>query len=91
MANRSYLYASDVIPGQPDAEGGKLVGLSEWRYDIPLVFKLLASGRPRLCPSLVWSGYDDVAVVGDYEASLAALDAFLAHLPHAAPAADARE
>lgn len=84
MANRSYLYASDVIPGQPDAEGGKLVGLSERRYDIPLVFKLLASGRPRLCPSVIWSDYGEVAIVGDYAAGLAALDAFLARVQHAA-------
>lgn len=82
MANRSYLYASDFIPGQPDGQGRKLVGLSEWRYDIPLVFKLLASGRPQLCPSLIGGDHGDIAIVGDYAAGLSALEAFLARLQY---------
>ena len=51
MANRSYLYSCNVIPG-PDAveQGRKLVGISEYRFDIPIVFKLLLSGSPRTCP-----------------------------------------
>ena len=81
MANRSYLYSCNVVPG-PDAveQGRKLVGISEYRYDIPIVFKLLLSGSPRTCPSSIWDCDDDMALLGDYEAGLANLEAFLAQI-----------
>ncbi|UUM22292.1 hypothetical protein [Mycoavidus sp. SF9855] len=42
MANRRYLYSSNVVPG-PDVkqEMPTLTGISEWNYDIPNIYKLL--------------------------------------------------
>ena len=81
MANRSYLYSTNIVPG-PDAvaQGRKLIGISEYNYDIPIVFKLLLSGNPRTCPSSIWDCDDDIAVLGDYGAGLANLEAFLAQI-----------
>ncbi len=95
MANRSYLYSTNIVPG-PDAEaqGRKLIGISEYNYDIPIVFKLLLSGNPRTCPSSIWDCNDDIALLGDYDAGLANLEAFLAQIqiPAAQPLiADALE
>ena len=95
MANRSYLYSTNIVPG-PDAEaqGRKLIGISEYNYDIPIVFKLLLSGNPRTCPSSIWDCNDDIALLGDYDAGLAKLEAFLAQIqqPAAKPLiADALE
>ncbi|WP_444546268.1 DUF7822 domain-containing protein [Aeromonas hydrophila] len=33
------------------ANGRKLIGVSEWNYDIPIIFNLLLSGNPKTCPS----------------------------------------
>ena len=81
MANRSYLYSTNIAPG-PDAvdQGRKLIGISEYNYDIPIVFKLLLSGNPRTCPSSIWDCDDDIALLGDYDAGLANLEAFLAQI-----------
>lgn len=88
MANRSYLYSTNIAPG-PDAvaQGRKLVGISEYRYDIPIVFKLLLSGNPRACPSSIWDSNGDIALMGDYESGLANLERFLAQIrqPEAQP------
>ena len=85
MANRSYLYSTNIAP-RPDAvdQGRKLIGISEYRYDIPLVFKLLLSGSPRTCPSSIWDCDDDMALLGDYDAGLANLEAFLAQIKNPA-------
>ena len=46
MANRSYLYASDVIPAPDvDPDRRRMTVISEWNYDIPVAFKLLLSGN----------------------------------------------
>lgn len=79
MANRSYLYSTNIAPG-PDAveQGRKLVGISEYSYDIPIVFKLLLSGNPRTCPSSIWDSEGDTALIGDYDAGVAKLQTFFA-------------
>ena len=66
MANRSYLYSSDVVPGYNETGKKELIGISEWDYDIPLVYKLLLTGAPRMCKSSIWDVSDDIALVGDY-------------------------
>ncbi len=69
MANRSYLYASDVSPQQIEQwSEGQQIGISEWNYDIPLVFKLLISGNTQPCRSLLWDESDPIALQGDYPA-----------------------
>ena len=50
MANRTYLFATDLIPRH--ANSGtlrKLVGLSECNYEIPFTYALLVAGSPELC------------------------------------------
>lgn len=66
MANRSYLYSSDVAPGQNETGKKELIGISEWNYDIPFVYKLLLTGAPHMCKSSIWDISNDIALVGDY-------------------------
>lgn len=88
MANRSYLYSTNVIPGSDfKTEEREFVGISEWNYDIPIVFKLLLSGSPITCRSSIWEMPDKIALVGDYENGVEKLKRFLAQisLPEAQP------
>lgn len=81
VANRSYLYSTNVIPG-PNAKdnGRKLIGISEWNYDIPIVFKLLLSSNPKACPSSIWENQEEIALVGDYASGVKNLEAFLSKI-----------
>lgn len=67
MANRSYLYSTNFIPDSPEwREKKTLHGLSEFRYDIPLVFKILLTGNPIVCRSSIWETPEKIAIAGDY-------------------------
>lgn len=78
MANRSYLYSTNFVPPPGATESQRrIIGISEWNYDVPLVFKLLLSGNPKKCRSLIWDMTDEIALVGDYEQGLARLFRFL--------------
>lgn len=86
MANRSYLYSTNVIPGpNAKANGRKLIGISEWDYDIPIVFKLLLSGNPKTCPSSIWDETEEIALIGDYASGVKNLEKFFSQI--ALPAA----
>lgn len=90
MANRSYLYSTNVIPGpNAKADGRKLIGISEWNYDIPIVFKLLLSGNPKTCPSSIWDNPDEIALIGDYTSGVKNLEEFLSKVKVAVPSAQA--
>lgn len=81
LANRSYLYSTNVIPGpNAKANGRQLIGMSEWNYDIPIVFKLLLSGDPKTCPSSIWDNPEEIALVGDYSDGLENLERFLSQI-----------
>ncbi|WP_442680041.1 DUF7822 domain-containing protein [Sphingomonas sp. ASY06-1R] len=80
MANRAYLFATDIVPGSAPAD---TIGLSEWPYAIPLSYAILVSGETAQCPSTIWE--DAMAFVGDYDAGLARLKSFLGKVQ--APAA----
>lgn len=82
MANRSYLYASDVLPPQNAPVSDKMPyrSISEWNYDIPICFKLLLSCNPEARRSAIWNTEDPIAFVADYEAGLAALKDFLGQI-----------
>ena len=85
MANRSYLYSTNVIPGPyVKMEERKLVGISECNYDIPIVFKLLLSGNPRVCKSSIWEVPEDIALVGDYARGVEHLKEFMQEIKLAA-------
>ncbi|WP_174297423.1 DUF7822 domain-containing protein [Sphingomonas bacterium] len=84
MANRSYLYATDTVPGrEPTSAMAEKVGLSEWRYVIPLAHTILVSADTAPCPSTIWDGQE--AFVGNYADGLARLKGFLGQV--AAPPA----
>ncbi|WP_432727161.1 hypothetical protein [Variovorax sp. W6] len=58
MANRSYLYSLGNRPSSYADRPETISGLSEWPYDVPFMFRVLMSGDPRLCASLVSDGFD---------------------------------
>ncbi len=78
MANRSYLYSTDHRPGaEPAGLPHAPRGISEWNYDIPLVFKLLVSGNATVSRSAIWPDAGEIALVGGYDEGVVRLDAFL--------------
>jgi hypothetical protein len=82
MANRSYLYASDLIPAAGiDLSRRRMIGISEWAYEIPWAFKQLVSVNPRRCVSSIWEGDEPIAVAGEYEPGVRRLLDFLDRLP----------
>ena len=58
LANRSYLYSLGNRPVAYADRPETISGLSEWPYDVPFMFRLLMSGDPQLCASLVSDGFD---------------------------------
>jgi hypothetical protein len=83
MANRSYLYSTNFIPGQETADlERRIAGISEWGWAIPIAFKLLLSGNPRKCRSLIFDVPEEIALVGDYVEGMANLLRFLDRVPH---------
>lgn len=82
MANRSYLYAADRRPTRPQDVPDRVVGLTEWAYDVPLVQRLLLSGDPAVCPSMIFGIEADIGIVADFDAGLRALLAVLQRIRH---------
>lgn len=81
MANRSYLFATNTAPGADIAATRRqLIGIAEHNYDIPIVFKLLVSANTCACPSSIFDDAPEVALAGDYEGGLRALEAFFARI-----------
>jgi nucleoid DNA-binding protein len=80
MANRSYLYSIDDLPSA-DRTSRNVIGLSEWASTIPLVNKLMVSGNPQLCRSMIWKNDQPIAIVGNYDLGLQLVSKFLAD-PH---------
>lgn len=78
MANRSYLYSSNDLPGSLEwSEKKKLQGIAEFRYDIPLLFKILLTGDPVACRSSIWETPEKIAIAGDYSQGLENLTRYL--------------
>ncbi|MBH0095676.1 hypothetical protein I6E61_04665 [Psychrobacter sp. NZS113] len=81
MANRSYLYSTNTIPElNQDDSSRVLTGISEYNYDIPIVFKVLLSGNPQACLSVIWDNPEKIALIGDYTSGVQNLEAFLASI-----------
>ncbi|QOF79353.1 hypothetical protein [Variovorax sp. 38R] len=59
MANRSYLYSLSNRPTSYADRPETISGVSEWNYDVPFMYRLLMSGDPQLCASLISDGLDD--------------------------------
>jgi len=82
MANRSYLYSSNFVPS-PNANGAhrRMTGISEWRNDVPVAFKILLSSNARKCRSSIWKVPEEIAIIGDYDPGLDRLLRFLDRIP----------
>ena len=91
MANRSYLYSSNLIPSRKVAKPErKLIGLSEWPNFIPLVYRVLMSGNPHVCATSIWDNAEEIAIVSDYAPGVDRLKQFFKRiiLPQAQPCID---
>ncbi|MBD9402360.1 hypothetical protein [Comamonas sp. CMM02] len=81
MANRCYLYSTNVIPGASDElDDRKMIGIAEWDYEIPIVSKLLLSGNPKTCRSSLWENPEEIALIGDYASGVKNLENFLSQI-----------
>ncbi|RZL66401.1 MAG: hypothetical protein EOP81_00055 [Variovorax sp.] len=58
MANRSYLYRLSNQPTSYEDRPDTISGISEWAYDVPFIYRLLVSGDPQICASLIADGLD---------------------------------
>ncbi len=58
MANRAYLYRLSNQPTSYEDRPHTISGVSEWAYDVPFMYRLLMSGNPQLCASLISDGLD---------------------------------
>lgn len=75
MANRAYLYSTDKHPSE---EKKKIIGISEWSYEIPIVFKVLLSGDTEQTRSMIWCECEDnISIVGDMDKGIKKLKDFL--------------
>jgi hypothetical protein len=59
MANRAYLYGLSNIPSAYSDRPESIVGLSEWPYAVPFSYRVLMSGEPQICASLLFDGFED--------------------------------
>ncbi len=82
MANRSYLYAINFDNTTEDLQkkDRKIVGLSEYAYDIPLSYKILVSQDTALAYSIIWEYEKPIAIQGDFEKGKEKLFHFLDNL-----------
>lgn len=87
MANRSYLYSLSNRPTSYADRPETISGLSEWPYYVPFSYRVLMSGDPRECSSLVSDGFEDepddrktrlYAISSDFEMGFARLRRFMA-------------
>jgi hypothetical protein len=87
VANRSYLYTTNHLPESSEwKELRDLHSISEWNYDIPVAFKLLLAGNPMAVKSSIWETPEKIAIAGDFQTGLAALNEYLSRLPPEAEA-----
>ncbi len=75
MANRSYLYSINKIPTK-DSNPDFITSLSEFNYDIPLIYKILLTGNPQKCFSVIWDK-QEIGIVGNYQDGINKLTRFL--------------
>lgn len=97
MANRSYLYSIGNRPESYSDRPETISGLSEWPYAIPFSYRVLLSGDPRLCASLISDGFSDdpperptrlYAISGEFDTGYARLTKLAAVLRAACDSAD---
>lgn len=86
MSNRAYLFSLSNRPTSYADRPETISGLSEWAYAIPFSYRVLLSGDPQVCASLISDGFDGEppnrktklhAISGDFEVGFARLKRFL--------------
>lgn len=82
MANRSYLYASNLRPAPENESEIRFKCLSECNYALPLIYLILVSENTQAILSSIWDHPDEMAIVGDFQAGLKKLKAFFAQIEH---------
>lgn len=89
MANRAYLYSLSNQPTSYTDRPETISGLSEWAYAIPFSYRVLMSGNPCLCASLISDGFEQepvgrktklYAISGEFEAGFVRLKRFFSIL-----------
>lgn len=59
MANRAYLFSLDNRPASYADRPETIRGLSEWPSIIPFSYRVLMSGNPGICASLISDGFEN--------------------------------
>lgn len=85
MANRTMLIAANKVPMDQSDAGLKTIGLSEFNYDIPLIYSVLVSVKPRLCQSVVFEMDEPLAIAGDAKGGLRKLQKLRSQIGADAP------
>ncbi len=75
MANRSYLYSINEIPTGKANKNTKIIGLSEYNYRIPAVYKVLVSSNPQKTHSIIFDS--KIGITGNYKKGLVNLKRYL--------------
>ena len=78
MANRCYLYS---LSGCSDVDDIKITGLSESEYNIPLIYRILASVNPIVSKSVVFYSEEKIAITADYAGGVQKLSEYFSRLP----------
>ena len=73
MANRAYLYSANT-------DLSKLRDISEYRSDVPLVYKILLGINPALSESKIWGYEHPIAIMADFKKGLQRLYDFYDYL-----------
>jgi hypothetical protein len=74
MANRSLLFAASHLPA-PGRPHPTTLGLAEFGYDIPIIFRALLSPAPQGCRSMIFEMEHDLAIGGLRDEGVARLEA----------------
>jgi hypothetical protein len=99
VSNRAYLYSLSNRPKSYADRPDTISGLSEFPYFVPFSYRLLMSGDPQLCASLVADGFESdtadkkttlYAISSNFEAGFARLQRFFAVLRPIAAVASPR-
>ncbi len=73
MANRAYLYTANQ-------ELTLLKDVSEWNYEIPLMYKIVLGVNPEILNSKIWDYQYPIAIQGDFQEGLDKWYLFLKYL-----------
>lgn len=81
MANRSYLYSINFDKTiENRQENDKIIGLSEYSYNIPISYKILVSQDTKLSHSIIWDYENPIAIQGNFQKGKQKLFLFLEKL-----------